>query len=274
MPESIPIRFAEKLNADLADASLGKGERTRLRVLAAGAKLMNERPYDEIRMSDVAAEAGLSNGALYRYYEDKRDLTIAVFTEFVRFNQRALLRRSIPADPRRALQEAYAFHVELYAANVGLMAALRRLTVEIPEIGALVEAGYDEWSSQLAVVLKSLGIGDSSAGEGELAWTIRALSAMTSEFLFDLFSRKSPMLADLRERPREAGDLLARIWTRVCLNPALARPDASAESVTTAGERMPSLVRSAEAARPASGGGDIRDPERIRTSKPKGGGKR
>src|SRR5579875_3405106 len=52
---------------------LSRDER-RLRILAASQRVFASRPYDEIAIDDLAAEAGMSKGLLYHYFPSKRDL--------------------------------------------------------------------------------------------------------------------------------------------------------------------------------------------------------
>jgi len=43
-------------------------------ILCCAAQLFSRRHYHEVRMEDVAAQAGVAKGTLYRYFEDKDDL--------------------------------------------------------------------------------------------------------------------------------------------------------------------------------------------------------
>jgi len=51
-----------------------KGKRTRTSILNAARKVFAEHGYVGMRMADVADAAGLSMGALYRYFKNKEDL--------------------------------------------------------------------------------------------------------------------------------------------------------------------------------------------------------
>src|ERR1051325_8865737 len=64
-----------------------QGERTRRRLstgerreqlLAVGARLFSESPYDEVWIEQVAEIAGVSRGLLYHYFPTKRDFFAAV----------------------------------------------------------------------------------------------------------------------------------------------------------------------------------------------------
>ena len=47
-------------------------------MLDAAARLFGLKRFDEVRMDDVAGEASVSKGTLYRYFEDKEELYLAL----------------------------------------------------------------------------------------------------------------------------------------------------------------------------------------------------
>jgi AcrR family transcriptional regulator len=52
-------------------------EERREQLLAAGAKLLGERPYDEVSIEEIAAAAGVSRGLLYHYFPTRKDFILA-----------------------------------------------------------------------------------------------------------------------------------------------------------------------------------------------------
>jgi AcrR family transcriptional regulator len=54
---------------------------TRAALLAAGRRLFAERAYDDVPADEIAAAAGLTRGALYHHFADKRELFEAVFEQ-------------------------------------------------------------------------------------------------------------------------------------------------------------------------------------------------
>lgn len=55
-----------------------KGKATLARILDAGRKVFGESGYVSMRMSDLAERSGLSMGALYRYFDNKDDVFLAI----------------------------------------------------------------------------------------------------------------------------------------------------------------------------------------------------
>lgn len=55
-----------------------KGRATLARILVAGRNIFGQAGYVSMRMGDLAAEAKLSMGALYRYFDNKDDVFLAI----------------------------------------------------------------------------------------------------------------------------------------------------------------------------------------------------
>ena len=47
-------------------------------MLEAAGRLFGKRRYHEVRMDDIALEAGVSKGTLYRYFRDKEEMYLAL----------------------------------------------------------------------------------------------------------------------------------------------------------------------------------------------------
>ncbi|TMR90492.1 TetR/AcrR family transcriptional regulator [Nonomuraea basaltis] len=72
---------------------------TRERLLTAAAEVFAERGYDGTRVADIAAAAGVSNGALYAHFGSKADLIVAA----LRAHGPRLLADLFAADPDRSI---------------------------------------------------------------------------------------------------------------------------------------------------------------------------
>ena len=115
------------------EPSTPKGRRTRQTILDAASTVFTKDGYVDARMSDVATEAGLSLGGLYRYFENKEDL----FSSVIRDIHEELFRRSrsstpISDDPEAALFEANLGYLQHYHDNSGVMRAFIAATTVEP----------------------------------------------------------------------------------------------------------------------------------------------
>ena len=105
---------------------------TRERLLRAAADVFAERGYDGTRVADIAAAAGVSNGALYAHFASKADL----LTGALRRHGRNLLADMFAADPEQPVVELLLL--------VGRSLARRRDTRGYLIVEALVAARRDE----------------------------------------------------------------------------------------------------------------------------------
>ena len=109
-----------------------KGQRTRQAILDAASRVFTRDGYVDSRMMDVAAEAGLSLGGLYRYFENKEDLFASVIEDL----HEELFKHSrsstpITRDPEAALFEANVGYLQHYRDNSGVLRAfIEATTVE------------------------------------------------------------------------------------------------------------------------------------------------
>ncbi len=74
---------------------------TRERLLRAAADVFAERGYDGTRVADIAAAAGVSNGAMYAHFASKADLLAGA----LRTHGQRLLADLFQADPNRSITE-------------------------------------------------------------------------------------------------------------------------------------------------------------------------
>src|SRR6202020_3483450 len=69
--------------------------------LRAAADVFAERGYDGTRVADIAAAAGVSNGAMYAHFSSKADLLV----DALRTHGRQLLADLFAADPNRSITD-------------------------------------------------------------------------------------------------------------------------------------------------------------------------
>lgn len=103
-----------------------KGKKTRAKILVSARKVIARHGFVAMRVGDVAAEAGLSLGAFYRYFENKDDLfsyLIADIHEELFLASRAV-EHNLATAPFAALREANYGYLKHYYENRDMMRAL------------------------------------------------------------------------------------------------------------------------------------------------------
>jgi AcrR family transcriptional regulator len=102
-----------------------KGLRTRNKILEAAGRVFSRDGYVEARMLDIAIDAGLSTGGLYRYFDNKTEVFAALIAdlheEFYRYSGHT--REILKEDPLAALTEANRGYIEHYYRNRHVMRA-------------------------------------------------------------------------------------------------------------------------------------------------------
>jgi len=100
-----------------------KGRQTRRTILEAAGRVFSRDGYVDARMSDIATEAGLSTGGLYRYFDNKTEVFAALISDIHEefYELSGHTRRILEADPMAALTEANRGYIEYYFKNRQVM---------------------------------------------------------------------------------------------------------------------------------------------------------
>jgi hypothetical protein len=75
------LSYISFMEGNLAkDPPIRKGDRTRVRLRIACARLLEQRGYHTMRVADITEEAGVAEGLFYTYFKDKLEITLQVLT--------------------------------------------------------------------------------------------------------------------------------------------------------------------------------------------------
>ncbi|PZS29035.1 MAG: TetR/AcrR family transcriptional regulator [Pseudonocardiales bacterium] len=134
--------------------------RNRLRVLAAAERLFATRGAAGVTMDEVAAQAGVGKGTLYRRFGDKGGLAVALLDEREMELQARVLGGQPPLGPGAlAADRLVAFvaaYLELVAAQLDLV-----LMSETSAPGARSRTGaHAFWGQHVRLLLSEAGVGD------------------------------------------------------------------------------------------------------------------
>ena len=114
-----------------------RGRATRAAVLRAARELFAERGYAAVGTTEVVERAGVTRGALYHHFEDKRALFQAVYEELEREGTERIV-SAVAREPRPERHLEVGVNAFL---DVCLEPAHRRISlIEAPSV-----LGYEEW---------------------------------------------------------------------------------------------------------------------------------
>ena len=214
MAAGFAYSFADDLEEQArAGGRLPKGERTRLRLKAAAARILDRKGYRDMQIAEVAEEAGHSVGGIYKHFKNKQELVLEVVSAFI---QRNLELAPEVAGARDAFAKIYLsnlFYVELFRANVGLMRCVRQLSDELPAFRSLWLESNGRWFQVIAAGIRKATQIETPEGDASY-FAAHALGNMVDEFLHDLYIREDSDLRALRDVPEEVALNLSLVWYR------------------------------------------------------------
>lgn len=139
-PPPFAIDMARELSAQ-SDAADSKAERTRLRLLASAAALLDTLPLTQMRPTDLAEHAGVSRGLIYHHFKDMADLVTQLMLVFEQRLVGDLL--SIMPDHShadyRSMVNYLAWTLHAFQHNLGLMRLLLTHADSVSGVEAIVE---------------------------------------------------------------------------------------------------------------------------------------
>jgi TetR/AcrR family transcriptional regulator, ethionamide resistance regulator len=172
-------------------------EQARERILAAAEQLMNDRPFRELTVDHVMAEAGLSRTLFYRHFDGLPEVVLALLARI-----EADLAGRLAAGPSDEswLRDVLAAGVDTFARHGVFLRALNHAAGHDAEIEAAYCAFVDRWIAETAALL----------GPGERAYELaRALNLMNGQYLMETLGRDPAFDREL------ALDTLVTVWSAV-----------------------------------------------------------
>jgi AcrR family transcriptional regulator len=206
--------YTEHLTLAMEEAQdLPKGQRTRLRITAAASRILAENGYHNLRMADIANEAGVSHGAVYRYFENKRIVTFEVLRGHALWAMDLLPPSVATMSAYQRIHSTMSRFVSLFRANIGLNRCSRQLSDEYPEFAKLQMEYNGSWYHKVAAGLarRSATTERAAAEAPGVAW---ALGGMVDEMLHNIFVREDPSLTHFRRAPAKLVTMLSILWYR------------------------------------------------------------
>jgi AcrR family transcriptional regulator len=192
----LPLTNDETPARERADAA-----RNRKLVLAAAAELFAARGVDDVTMDDIAAQAGVGKGTLYRRFGDRSGLAAALLDEREHELQARILAGPPPlgpgAPPARRLAAFVRAYLEFLDAGLDLV-----LLSQTSTVGARHRTGsHIFWVTHCRLQFEAAGASDPDARAESL---LAALAAEQIQHLLDTRHYDIGKLADAMTRLAES----------------------------------------------------------------------
>ncbi len=174
-----------------------EAETTRRHLLEAGLRIFSEKGYAAARLSDVADAAGVTRGAIYWHFEDKKDLFLALFRKNIDPLFEAIkdvLDENIgPLEKIRKIMTTVLVMIEQdaeFRANQNLEFATRKLHAEIPELREYLKKHVNRFDQLLVSMIKSGIENDEIRRDIDAATVIAMFAALFRGYCFMISHRE------------------------------------------------------------------------------------
>lgn len=216
-PAVAPVGRKERRNAvskKPAAPQTQRGNQTRDRLKEAAVRVLERIGYRAMRLSDIAAEAGVNVSLLYHYFSGKADLTHEILSELLE-SWRAQDASGGPSssDAFESILRANKVMVTAYSRTPGLMRCLLHFDEEEAEFSELYRRVSADWSIRIAkdIARRCPGV---SLGDEQRLMIAYALGGMVDNFLFELYVDRNPNLVKVFSAPDDVAHFLAILWYR------------------------------------------------------------
>lgn len=214
-PVTGPFSYPEDLLRRLgAIAAAPKTQRTRLRLMAATAALLEERGFHDLRVADCAERAGVAHGTFYRYWADRGAAAQQVLADFMATITARRPPRAGDAPLFDRITASNRYYVGVYRRNAGLMRCLMQLGNTDPDFARIGQAANLALARRVVRAWEREEPAARALPEDERTARALACIAMVEGVLRDLYIRPAPApLAAMGEEAVAA--LLSACWFRI-----------------------------------------------------------
>ncbi len=220
------LSYISFMEGNLAkDPPIRKGDRTRVRLRIACARLLEQRGYHTMRVADITEEAGVAEGLFYTYFKDKLEITLQVLTTML---EDVFSKQSLEFQPPTwhsgdhlydAIFRANVKWILISRANAGLMRCVLQVGDQEPEFWKLFQQINTAWYERVAASVVRHRPGRKPA----IMFTL-LLGAMMDEIVRRLIIYPDPALYKVLEELNGDDELIAHASTLVWLR--MMYPDA------------------------------------------------
>jgi AcrR family transcriptional regulator len=237
------VRYSDYLKLKIDSiAHRRKGEKTRDLLKLGAIKVLDDKGYHAMRISDICAAAGVAAATFYIYFENKEEITRLVLTEYLDASMELMAVSSQQRNPYKTILETNQRWLEVVEANAGLMRCILQLGDEVEEFRDLAHGSNRQWYERVARAILRDHPNSSIPFEVAL-FASYALGSMMDELARKLVIHPDPAFVSLTRMVAPNRDALAEILT-VLWHHTLYGPVPEKGKLSESARQMASLVSS------------------------------
>ena len=167
-----------------------KGQQTRVRLLVAGKRVFERDGFLQARIADIAAEAGLSHGSFYHYFETKeaifREIAESIEVQLLSMDDSAHEHKS-GSDPIERIRIANRSYLNAYKKERKIMKVIEEVSRYDEEVRLVRVQRDDELAKRLESTIARLqreGLADKRINGRYAAMALGGMVARFAEQLF------------------------------------------------------------------------------------------
>lgn len=175
--------IASRANAITSSRS---GERTRLRLLAAGAELLQRVSYRDLNVAAVSKAAGQAKGTFYVYFKTKEAFLLELLQGYLAYEASTFLSLEPTASPFLAYRNRIEWYEKTFARNAGILRCMVQMGETDPDVRRL----WHERNARIvdrAVADTVMRLTKPPADQRLLRLAIRAVGTMLDQSLFERY---------------------------------------------------------------------------------------
>jgi len=209
------IRFATFLEALAGEIRVTRsGEKSRLKLFAAAARLLEAVGYRDLNVENISAEARLAKGTFYVYFDSKEEFLRELLRRYVAFESQTFA-AALPGETQFAgVRRIVRWYAQTFASNVGLLRCMLQLA-------ANDEAARGLWQERNQRIVER-GLEDLLRRGGRppadlalLRLAVRTAGGMLDQSLFTRYGLQASPGAELQQIDHDTlVDLLALLMHR------------------------------------------------------------
>ena len=194
---------------DSGDRKQRRREEVKARLRTALRNLARDRPYGDIKVADVTAEAGLSRSAFYFYYDHKRDLLIEVVKRISdEIYDLSTSHFASTDDPREIVRAVLRGNAEAWARHADMLRLATEASASDEDVQRFWRGTIEDFTAAVATRMRADQARGLVAADLDPDTCAEVMVTGTEGFFYRKISSRSLS-------PDEAVEALAPIWLRL-----------------------------------------------------------